>query len=145
MSLTALQVTATDIATLEQGVQFMQSLAANQTAVAAAIDTTGSTQSVFTYPASLLGLTTPSLAQIAMADAQAADKRLASFTDGGRRAPSPQATVSDHRIRPRVLSRRDRSHHRRQCRRSLVWRGRAEVGQAKLSRAWSNARPAFCF
>ena len=68
MSLTALPVTATDIATLEQGVQFFQSSAANQASVAASINAPGSTTSVFTYTASLLGLTAPSLAQVAMAD-----------------------------------------------------------------------------
>jgi len=68
MSLTALTVAASDIAQLEQGVQFFQSSAANQASVAASINAPGSTTSVFTYAASLLGQNSPSLGQVNMAD-----------------------------------------------------------------------------
>ena len=54
MSLFTLPVTAADIAQTEEGIQFFQGSAANQAAVAAAINAPGSTQTVFTYAASLL-------------------------------------------------------------------------------------------
>ena len=66
MSLFALPVTAADIAQLEEGIQFFQTSAANQAAVAAGINAPGSTSTVFTYAASLLNANL-SFSQVAMA------------------------------------------------------------------------------
>ena len=66
MSLFTLPVTAADIAQLESGIQFFQSSASNQAAVVAGINAPGSSQTVFTYAASLLNANL-SFSQVAMA------------------------------------------------------------------------------
>jgi hypothetical protein len=53
MSLTALPVSVSDLTNLQQGIQFFTNTA-EATAEAAAINAPGSTQSVFTYAATLL-------------------------------------------------------------------------------------------
>ena len=65
MSLTALPVTSTDLTTLQSGVQFFTNTS-QATSQAAAINAPGSTQSVFTYAASLIN-SNISLSQVAMA------------------------------------------------------------------------------
>src|SRR5262245_46356443 len=66
MSLTALPVTSSDLTTLQQGLTFTTN-AAQAAQFAAAINAPGSTTTVFTYAAQLLGpLSSPSLSQIAM-------------------------------------------------------------------------------
>ena len=64
MSLTALPVTATELQQLQSGIQFFTN-SAQATTQAAAINTPGSTQSVFTYTAQLLNANI-SLSQVAM-------------------------------------------------------------------------------
>src|SRR5262245_54690752 len=66
MSLFTLPVTAADIAQLDHGLQFFQSSAPNQVAIAAAIHAPGATTTVFTYAASLLNGNL-STSQVAMA------------------------------------------------------------------------------
>jgi hypothetical protein len=66
MSVFALPVSAADIAQVETGIQFFTTSAANQAAVAAAINAPGATQTVFTYAASLLTANFP-YSQVAMA------------------------------------------------------------------------------
>ena len=65
MSLTALPVTSTDLTTLQSGVQFFTNTS-QATSQAAAINAPGSTQSVFTYAASLIN-SNISLSQVTMA------------------------------------------------------------------------------
>ena len=65
MSLTALPVSATDLTTLQAGVQFFTNTG-QATSQAAAINAPGSTQSVFTYAASLIN-SNISLSQVTMA------------------------------------------------------------------------------
>src|SRR5262245_37711314 len=66
MSLNALPVTSSDITTLQQGLTFTSNAATAQSA-ANAINAPGSTVTVFTTAATLLGpLSSPSLSQIAM-------------------------------------------------------------------------------
>src|ERR1700691_4978767 len=65
MSLTALPVSATDLTTLQAGVQFFTNTG-QATSEAAAINAPGSTQSVFTYAASLI-TSNISLSQVTMA------------------------------------------------------------------------------
>ena len=65
MSLTALPVLATDLTTLQAGVQFFTNTG-QATSEAAAINAPGSTQSVFTYAASLIN-SNISLSQVTMA------------------------------------------------------------------------------
>ena len=65
MSLTALPVSATDLTTLQAGVQFFTNTG-QATSQAAAINAPGSTQSVFTYAASLI-TSNISLSQVTMA------------------------------------------------------------------------------
>ena len=65
MSLTALPVSATDLTTLQAGVQFFTNTG-QATSQAAAINALGSTQSVFTYAASLIN-SNISLSQVTMA------------------------------------------------------------------------------
>ena len=65
MSLTALPVSATDLTTLQAGVQFFTNTG-QATSQAAAINALGSTQSVFTYAASLI-TSNISLSQVTMA------------------------------------------------------------------------------
>lgn len=66
MSLFTLPVTAAEIAQLETGIQFRQSSAANQQLVADAINAPNSTQTVFTYAATLLNANIAT-SQVAMA------------------------------------------------------------------------------
>ena len=65
MSLTALPVSQSDLTTLQQGVQFFTN-PAQAASQATAINAPGSTQSVFTYAASLISANV-SFSQVAMA------------------------------------------------------------------------------